>query len=134
MNTYLRELIRPWKLITLTLGLAVLIAGAYWFRFSDWDVGISLIMGVLTYLTAPWSFRVLLTRRYAYWPLAFLFAWFSVDGCYVAYHSWMGNEMLRRENALTSTPLYLFMGGIWMWQGTLAELLTAVRQALNRRN
>jgi len=132
MNGYAHELLRPWKLATLAFGLALLIVGAYWYRISDWDVGVSLIMGVLTYLTAPWSFRALILRQYRWWPLSIVLCWLTVDGSYVAYHNWMGNEMLRRENALTSTPLYFFMGGFWMWRGTLAELRRAVGEAFSR--
>ena len=40
---------RPWKLFTLTYGIALLIAGSYWQPAPDWDVPISLIMGVGTY-------------------------------------------------------------------------------------
>ena len=47
------DYLRPWKLVTLALGLGLLIAGSIYYQFEDWDVGISLIMGTLTYLFTP---------------------------------------------------------------------------------
>ena len=57
------EYTRPWKLFSLAIGIALLIAGAFYYDAPDWDVPISLIMGLLAYLTAPWSMRVMLERR-----------------------------------------------------------------------
>ena len=49
---------RPWKLFTLACGIALLIAGLYWQPAPDWDIPISLIMGVGTYFCAPVSTRI----------------------------------------------------------------------------
>ena len=38
------ELLRPWKLATLARGIALLIAGRFYYQAPDWDVQISLIM------------------------------------------------------------------------------------------
>lgn len=54
-----RELRRPWKLATLAGGMAWLLYGALAHDFADWDVGISLLMGGLTFLCAPWTLRAL---------------------------------------------------------------------------
>lgn len=56
-KAYFRELRRPWKLASLAIGMLWLMYGAVSYGISDWDVGISLIMGGLTYLCAPWSVR-----------------------------------------------------------------------------
>jgi hypothetical protein len=58
MNEYLR----PWKLASFVGGIALLIAEAFYFK--TYDVGISLLMGTLAYLTAPWALRVVKSRQW----------------------------------------------------------------------
>src|ERR1700712_3642505 len=53
------ECLRPWKLFTLAVGVALLVLGALLDIAPDWDIPISFIMALLAYLTAPWSLRVL---------------------------------------------------------------------------
>ena len=82
---YLNEYPRPWKLVTLILGTTLLILGSFYYTAPDWDIPISIIMAIFTYIFAPWSIRVLLERRWRLLPLVFFFTWFSVDGCYAIY-------------------------------------------------
>ncbi len=131
---YLSELFRPWKLFSLGVGMAWLLYGARNHGISDWDVGISLIMGGLTYLCAPWSVRVTLhclryrPRVWGLWIVAALFvAWIVVDGVYVLYHTAMGNQMLRIENFYASSALYFLAGAIWLYSGSLRDFLSNVR-------
>jgi len=126
---YLSELLRPWKLITFALGMAWLIYGARVYGISDWDVGISLIMGGLTYVCAPWSVLVLhqaLRYRRKGWVVlvlaALLPAMFSVDWVYWLYHSAVGNRMLRWENFKVSMALYFICGIGWCYRGSLNEM------------
>src|SRR5690348_16358183 len=81
----IKEYLRPWKLFSLAVGLSLLIAGAFYVHAPDWDVPISFIMAILTYLTAPWSLRVVLDRRWKYLPAMLFATWFTVDGCYWIY-------------------------------------------------
>ena len=53
-----RELARPWKALSFAIGMAWLLYGALTYGIADWDVGISIAMGGLTYLLA--SFKCLL--------------------------------------------------------------------------
>lgn len=62
MQKLLTEYLRPWKLCTLAIGLALLIAGSIYQPAPDWDIPISIIMALFTYLTAAWSMRTLLQR------------------------------------------------------------------------
>ena len=126
------EILRPWKLFTLAVGLVLLIVGSFYYKISDWDIGISIVMGVLTYLTAPWSVRILLQRQYRFWPLAIFFWYFSVDGSYWLYHTFFGNQMIRDWNLYTSTPLYFIMGCFWLYQGSLYELYLNVRNTFKK--
>ena len=64
MTLALAEYTRPWKLFTLALGIALLILGSFYYEAPDWDIPISLIMASLAYLTAPWSLRVVVERRW----------------------------------------------------------------------
>lgn len=121
LRASLHELLRPWKLATLAIGVGLMIAGVFYYRISDWDVGISIVMPVLTYITAPWCVRVFLGRHFRLYPAALFWTWFTVDGIYWFYHRFVGNEMLRAENFTTSTPLFLLMGCFWLYRGGLRD-------------
>ena len=54
-----RELLRPWKLLTFAVAMALLLYGALTLHIGDWDVGVTLIMGGLTYVFAPLAIRAL---------------------------------------------------------------------------
>jgi len=133
-HSYLRELRRPWKLATLAVGMAWLFYGALCYDISDWDVGVSLIMGGCTYLWAPWSVTTIfraLRHRPRLWPLhlvtALIPALFTVDWAYWIYHTAIGNRMLRWENFKTSLALYFLCGILWCYRGTLRELVRDIR-------
>ena len=123
-----RELARPWKLFSFAVGTALMVVGVFWYRISDWDVGISLLMPLLTYLTAPWVVRVLVRAHLRHLPLAAFWAWFTIDGAYWFYHTMVGNEMLRVENARTSAALYFGMGCFWLPRASLREILAILRR------
>lgn len=134
VQRYVAELARPWKLLSFGVGMAWLLYGARNYGISDWDVGISLIMGGLTYLCAPWSVRVIMhclryrPRLWGPWIAVALFvAWIVVDGVYVLYHTALGNQMFRLENFYASSALYFLAGAIWLYSGSLRELLANVR-------
>jgi hypothetical protein len=137
MSTYFTELLRPGKLITLALGIQILIIGSYTEGAPDWDVGISLIMAVVAFLTAPQAVRglehfvVQLFKQRAFaWKhlLASLFlVWFGADGCYYLYWSWVNPwalEMMREANLLASVCLFLLCGYLWKPRGSLRGMLT----------
>lgn len=93
-----REWIRPWKLATLACGLALLCWGAIEERLADWDIGLSFLMGLLTYLFAPWTIQVvrlaIATRPRGWWwhlAVAAFTAWAVTDGSYVGYSLLMGS-------------------------------------------
>lgn len=136
---YIKELKRPWKLTTFSLGMGWLVYGALYLHISDWDIGISLLMGGLTYLLAPWSVTAIaagIRWRGKAWLLkilvALFLAWLTVDGVYVAYHSLRGNVIFRRENFFTSSALYFLAGIVWAYRGSLRELLQDI-QNVNKR-
>ena len=138
LHSEAREWRRPWKLCVLAVGMACLIYGATHYNFSDWDLGISFLMGGLAYLLAPWSIRTLYfalrAPRHARWGavvLALFFAWFTVDGAYVLYHTLMGNEMVRWANFKASAMLFLLAGCAWGWYDTVAEFFARLRSELS---
>jgi hypothetical protein len=135
-RTDAQEWLRPWKLLSFAAGMGWLLYGALNYRIADWDVGISLLMGTLTYLFAPLGLRALFRAfrtpsRLALTDavVALAIAWFTIDGVYVAYHSAVGNTMYRIENAWASTPLYFLAGFAWLYQGSLRQLLGELRAA-----
>jgi hypothetical protein len=108
-----------------------LIYGALCYGISDWDVGISIVMGGLTYIFAPWSVITiynLLRLRPPAWPLriiaALIPAMFAVDWVYWLYHSAVGNKMLRWENFKVSMALYFICGLLWCYCGSLRDFVT----------
>ncbi len=130
----MHEYLRPWKLFTLAAGLFLLVVGALLDIAPDWDVPISIIMALLAYLTAPWSLRVLLHRRWRWLPLALLATWFTVDGCYALYWGWRDPHalaLMRAYNFPASLALYGLCGVTWLYRGTLRELVDDVALALN---
>jgi hypothetical protein len=134
-RAYFRELLRPWKLGTLALGMAWLIHGAVSHGICDWDVGVSLVMGGLTYLLAPWSVTTISAScrfRPPGWPVriaaAFVPSMLAVDWSYWLYHSAMGNRMLRWENFKVSMALYFLCGILWCYRGSARELVEEVRR------
>ncbi len=125
------EYLRPWKLVTLVVGVVLLVVGSFHYRAPDWDVPISFIMAGFAYLTAPWSMRVLVERRWRDWPAMLFATWFTVDGCYALYWHFRDPralEWMRDANFPASLSLYWACGLFWYHNGTLAELWTAARQ------
>jgi hypothetical protein len=128
------EYLRPWKLFTLAVGIALLVIGALLDIAPDWDIAISFIMALLAYLTAPWSLRVVLERRWRLLPLALLATWFTVDGCYALY--WhiknpTALELMRAYNAPASLALYGLCGVLWLYRGSLVELVADLAEEIS---
>ena len=127
------EYLRPWKLVTLAGGITLLIAGSFYYRAPDWDIPISLIMALLAYLTAPWSMRMLLERRWQQWPAMLFATWFTVDGCYWIYWHFkdpVALETMRSANFPASLSLYGMCGLVWLYRGTLRQLLLDIRHII----
>ncbi|MFO1494326.1 MAG: hypothetical protein U1F26_06665 [Lysobacterales bacterium] len=130
----LRELKRPWKLATFAIAMALLLYGALNFEIGDWDVGVTLLMGTLTYALAPSGARALARAlRERSLPaaldgvIALALAWFVIDGAYMAWHLSVGNPIYRADNAMASTPIYGMAGLFWLYRGSLRELLANLR-------
>lgn len=131
----LREYRRPWKLFTLSMGIALLIAGSFVYEAPDWDIPISLIMAGFSYLTASWSMHVMVERRWRQWPLMLFFTWWTVDGCYALYWVFVDPvalDMMRSANAPASLSLYWMCGLVWYHRGTLVELQQAIGRTFRR--
>lgn len=125
----LAEYTRPWKLFTLAIGIALLIAGSFFYEAPDWDIPISLIMASLAYLTAPWSLRVIVERRWRLWPAMLVATWFTVDGSYWLYWHFKNPivvDLMREANFLASLSLYGMCGVIWLYHGSLRELFSEI--------
>ena len=123
----LHEFKRPWKLLTLILGIALLIVGSYKLNAPDWDIGISLVMAIPTFLTAPLSLRIILEGRWSLFPFMLVSTWFSVDGRYWIYWHFknpMTLHLMRGANFTASLALYGFCGIIWLYRGSLYQLLS----------
>lgn len=111
-----RELIYPWRLASLVAGLALLIAGSFWFPSEDWDIPICLVMGVPAYVFSPWAFRQIWYLRWKWWPLAALAFWFTVDATYSVYWWCRGFPALqefRPANFFYCTPIFWISGFFW---------------------
>ncbi len=124
---------RPWKLCSLAIGIALLIIGSYYYQAPDWDIPISFIMAILAYITAPWSLRVIVERKWNLWPIMIFAVWFTVDGGYWLYWHFKNPAALemRDVNFFASLSLYGMCGIIWLYRGSLndfyLEMKTAIR-------
>jgi cell shape-determining protein MreD len=134
MGVAMREYLRPWKLITLSIGIAWLIWGTYYYQLSDWDLGVSLVMGFLTYFLAPVSARIIWERNWSQFPLAVFYGWLCVDGSYWLWHTLAGNEMLRADQWQTSLCLFLICGFLWLPKTDVATIAASLRQSLYSRS
>lgn len=137
---YARELILPWKLFTFGVAMTLLLYGAVNFHISDWDVGVTLLMGALTYLMAPWAAGIIsasIRYRPRFWYLHLFAALFSalfvVDWAYMGYHTLVGNQTLREANFYASMPIYLMAGFFWLYRGSLRELVEGIRMVLKNK-
>jgi NhaP-type Na+/H+ or K+/H+ antiporter len=122
----MQELLRPWKLVTLAIGLGLLIVGSFIFEAPDWDIPVSILMAAVAYVTAPWCMRVMVERRWRHWPAMLFLTWFGVDGCYAAYWSIVNPvalEQMRSANAPASLSLFWMVGLFWMYKGSLREFV-----------
>jgi hypothetical protein len=132
----MREYVRPWKLATLAMGVSLLIAGSFYYDAPDWDVPISLLMAGLTYLTAPWSLRVLVERKWKRIPAMLIATWFTVDGVYWIYWSFKNPTavaMMRDANFTASLCLYGICGVLWLYRGSLKQMASDAAGLVNRR-
>lgn len=124
------ELLRPWKLFTLSVGIGLLVAGSFIYEAPDWDIPICFIMALMAYLTASWSMHVMVERRWRQWPLMLFWTWFTVDGCYWLYWHFknpVALELMREANAPASLSLYWLCGLIWFYRGTMREMWVALK-------
>jgi len=133
-KAHLLELVRPWKLFSFAIAITWLLHGALNFGIQDWDVGVTLIMGGLTYLLAPWSVYIILSAvryRPAYWYLhiaaALITALCVVDWVYMLYHHLAGNPTYRDANFAVSMLLYFLAGTVWLYRGSLKELVSNIK-------
>lgn len=127
---FITELLRPWKLFSLTIGLLLLVYGSFYYDAPDWDIPISFIMALCTYLTSAWSLRVIVERRWKYFPAMLLVTWFSVDGCYWLYWHYKNPralELMRDANFFASLSLYFICGLIWYYQGSLRDFVKDIK-------
>jgi hypothetical protein len=125
------ELVRPWKISLLVIGVALLISGSFYYQAPDWDIPISLIMALVSYATASWSMRVMVERQWRKWPLMLFVTWFAVDGCYWLYWRWqdpVALEMMREANAPASLSLYWMCGLVWYYRGTARGFIGMLRR------
>jgi hypothetical protein len=118
------------------MGIGALIFGSFYYKAPDWDIPISLIMAFLAYLTAPWSLRVILKRKWRLWPAMLFATWFTVDGCYAIYWHFkdpVALEMMRDVNFPASLSLYGLCGIVWLYKGSIRQLLSDIQHHLKLR-
>lgn len=134
-KAYVQELIRPWKLVTFCIAMSWLLYGALFYNIADWDVGVTLLMGGLTYLMAPWSVYIILSAiryRPKYWIfhviVALIASLFVVDWVYMGYHTLVGNQTFRDANFFASAPLYFMGGTVWLYRGSVKEFFQNVKK------
>lgn len=103
-----------WKNATFLIGLGWLIYGAVYFGYADWDIPVSLLMAMSTYLTADRFIRAIKQKSYPWVALWSVGAWWSIDGSYWLYWYLVDSSALIREGQWgMSLCLYLLCGMVW---------------------
>jgi hypothetical protein len=108
----------------------LLILGSFCYGTPDWDIPISFIMAILAYLAAPWSLRIILERRWRLLPAMLFATWFTVDGCYAIYWHFknpVALKFMREVNFPASLSLYGMCGIVWLYRGSLKQLVLEIR-------
>jgi hypothetical protein len=139
---YLKELVRPWKLITFSIALGYYIWGAYYYRCPTWDVPVSIIMSALTYFLAPWTVKslcyIIPTRpKYWFWKLLICVAivYACASGSYELYNWWhLGYwpPPTYWVNLWYSSCAFIAAGILWKFEGTIKELVFALLMDLKK--
>lgn len=132
LKNYLKELIRPWKLITFSIAMGYYIWGVYYYQTPTWDVPVSWIMGILTYVFAPWvvkSAYYLIQQRPKHWIIKLLVCFVVTYGCasgsYELYHVFWGigyHPPTYWINLYYSTLVFIAAGIFWKFEGTFNQL------------
>jgi len=103
-----------WKNLTFLIGLGWLLYGAKHFSYLDWDVPISFLMALSTYLTADRFIRALKARNWWRAGCLTVAVWWSTDGVYWLYWSLVDKTVMLREGQWAmSLCLYLLCGMVW---------------------
>lgn len=103
-----------WKNITFLIGLLSLFIGAMFLNYPDWDINISLLMALSTYLSADKFILAIKQKNYLMIPKYSIYAWWSIDGIYWLYWSLVNSSVMIREGQwLASLCLYLLCGLVW---------------------
>jgi len=133
---YINELFRPWKLVTFSIALGYYIFGAYHYHCPTWDVPVSIIMSVLTYVFAPWtisSVYYLIKKRPRHWVLKLticaMVIYACASGSYELYNWWhLGYHPPPTYwvNLYYSSLIFFAAGMVWKFEGTFKELLDSL--------
>lgn len=121
----------PWNLGTLLIGVGLLVVGSFYYDAPDWDIPISLIMAAFTYLSAVWSLKVILQRRWRMFPPMLVLVWWTVDGCYALYWHFtnpIALELMREANWPASLSLYFTCAVIWLLPNIWTDLRARKRE------
>lgn len=84
-------------------------------------------MAGFTYLSAVWSLKVILHRRWRMFPLMLLAVWWTVDGCYALYWYFQDPQalaLMREANWPASLSLYFACAVVWLMPELWAQYIS----------
>ena len=111
-----KELLNPWRVASLGVGLVLLVLGSVYLPSDDWDVPLCFVMGLPAYVLAPWVVRQAVGLRWKWLLLATFAFWLTVDGTYTLYWWLKGFPHLaefRPANFFYCTPIFWIAGCFW---------------------
>lgn len=133
---YLSEYCRIWKIVFLSLGLSALIVGSFLAKMVDWDIGISVIMAMMTYFFSSISgtiflsfyFKSLKKKYILLYLILAIFLWIiSVDISYILYSQYMHHVYYRGTNFLASTALYFICALMLSYRGSFKGYIEVIK-------
>jgi hypothetical protein len=138
VRAYLRNLLRPWKVVTFLIGIGFFVWGAGYFDAPTWDVGVSIWMSVLCYLLAPYAvdlgLRAARSRKKG-WVRDLLISaaivYFVASGSYEIYNTIrLGQHPYTYwYNLWFSVPVTIIAGLVWRYDGSMKDFLNELGSA-----
>lgn len=120
LKKYFQFIFIKWKLISFILATVLISSVSKFAHDPTWDIGVSVLMSILTYLTSPFAVKSIydgiITKKITQsLVVSFIFIYLSSVGSYDFYNYVLYGFIPESniENVFISVPIYLLAGIFW---------------------